>query len=153
MAPWTELTISPSKILSGKTSSNLRASITRTTIALAEPRGGPGPGVVAGARRWQGTGRGRRGGVAAEGLAVGRGPAEAPPEVERRGGIPGGELHVGPLALQRELHLGEEQRDVGVGGGRGQRQRGSQAEEGEGEERREKGGGAYKSKIVLSHGS
>ena len=57
------------------------------------------------------------GGVAAEGAAVGRGPAEAPPEAERRGGVPGGELRVGPLALQRGLHLGEEQRDVGVGGG------------------------------------
>jgi len=109
--------------------------------------------VVAGARRWQGTGRGRRGGVAAEGLAVGRGPAEAPPEAERRGGVPGGELRVGPLALQRGLHLGEEQRDVGVGGGRGQWQHGGQAEEGEGEERREKGGGAHRGKIIFSHGS
>ena len=50
---------------------------------------------------------------------------------EEESGV-GGELRVGPLALQRGLHLGEEQRDVGVGGGRGQRQRGSQAEEGEG---------------------
>ena len=71
---------------------------------------------------------------------------------EEESGV-GGELRVGPLALQRGLHLGEEQRDVGVGGGRGQRQRGGQAEEGEGEEWREKGGGAHRGKIVFLHGS
>jgi len=90
-------------------------------------------GRVGGERQVGARGGGRGGGgVAAEGPAVGRGPAEPPPEAERRGGVPGGELRVGPLPLQRRLDLGEEQRHVGVGGGRGQRHRGGQAEEEEG---------------------
>ena len=118
MAPWTELTISPSKILSSKTSNNLRASITRTTTAPAEPRGGPGksigrdswrrpgPGWSSALEGGEGQVAGGGGGVAAEGPAVGRGPAEAPPEAERRGGVPGGELPCVVLCGSRgHIHL------------------------------------------------